>query len=199
MFCLQMFIVGGYALRLSGDEYRQDEVSRSIVLYYPPILKNRWDHNQKIFNTAKNYMILPSPYVMWICHVCGSRKRSRFLCFMCTWAPANGSNLAACCKLQLTARFMTLHPGRLNMVPENGGISVVDYKTFKLLIIQSFASQGLRRKSLMIFGYLWIFSYSNKGVFIRRPTYVYEAAKSRTQEVLAVHWEKSHLLLHSVI
>lgn len=149
MFCLQMFIVGGYPLRLSGDEYRQDEVSRSIVLYYPPILKNRWDHNQKIFNPTKNCMILLSPYVMWICHVCGSRKRSPFPVVSCAPGPQPTEVTSQhCCKLQRTTpRFMTLHPGRLNKFTGKWGeFQWWKSKTFKLLILQSFASQGLRRR-----------------------------------------------------
>lgn len=136
MFCLQMFIVGGYPLRLSGDEYRQDEVSRSIVLYYPPILKNRWDHNQKIFNPTKNCMILLSPYVMWICHVCGSRKRSPFPVVSCAPGPQPTEVTSQhCCKLQRTTpRFMTLHPGRLNKFTGKwGGISVVEIQNIQTL------------------------------------------------------------------
>ena len=132
-----------------------------------PFWRIYWDHNQKIFNTTKNCMILLSPYVMWICHVCGSRKRSPFPVVSCAPGPQPTevtSQLVA--NYNKTSRFMTLHPGRLNkFTGKMGEFQWWKSKTFKLLILQSFASQGLRRKSLMIFGYLWIFSYWKQGGF----------------------------------
>ena len=147
------------------------------MLYYPPILKNllgsqseNIQHHQELHDLAVS-----------VCNVnmsCVWKSQTQPVScgFMCTWAPANGSNLAACCQLQQNKPIHDPTPRKTQQIyRKNGGISVVEIQN-----IQTLDPSKLRftRVEAQISHDLWIsldlFLLKTRGVFIRRlrPMYM---------------------------